>query len=103
MDEEMRTTEPQKEEEKRIVNYNTNYNTNYTNEKSKKKSGCFYAFIIPLNFSNTKKLCNWAGLTPQNNESAGKKKSTRVSRAGVYLKPTLVQCANAAVKCVNQP
>ena len=48
MDEEMRTTEPQKEEEKRIVNYNTNYNTNYTNEKSKKKSGCFYAFIIVL-------------------------------------------------------
>lgn len=30
-------------------------------------------------FSTTKKLCNWAGLTPQNNESAGKKKSTRVS------------------------
>ena len=54
-------------------------------------------------FSNSKKLCNWAGLTPQNNESAGKKKSTRVSRAGVYLKPTLVQCANAAIKCVNQP
>lgn len=25
-------------------------------------------------FSNSKKLCNWAGLTPQNNESAGKKK-----------------------------
>lgn len=54
-------------------------------------------------FNSSKKLCNWAGLTPQNNESAGKKKSTRVSRAGVYLKPTLVQCANAAVKSNKQP
>ena len=54
-------------------------------------------------FSSSKKLCNWAGLTPQNNESAGKKKSTRVSRAGVYLKPTLIQCANAAVKSNKQP
>lgn len=54
-------------------------------------------------FPSSKKLCNWAGLTPQNNESAGKKKSTRVSRAGVYLKPTLVQCANAAIKSVKEP
>lgn len=54
-------------------------------------------------FSTSKKLCNWAGLTPQNNESAGKKKSTRVSRVGVYLKPTLIQCANAAIKCTKQP
>lgn len=54
-------------------------------------------------FPSSKKLCNWAGLTPQNNESAGKKKSTRVSRAGVYLKPTLVQCANAAIKSSKEP
>jgi transposase len=49
-------------------------------------------------FSDAKHLCSWAGLTPQNNESAGKKKSVRVSKAGVYLKPLLVQCANAAIK-----
>lgn len=54
-------------------------------------------------FPSSKKLCNWAGLTPQNNESAGKKKSTRVSRAGIYLKPTLVQCANAAIKSTKKP
>lgn len=54
-------------------------------------------------FSSSKKLCSWAGLTPQNNESAGKKKSTRVSRAGIYLKPTLIQCANAAVKSTKEP
>jgi len=48
-------------------------------------------------FHSSKHLCSWAGLTPQNNESAGKKKSVRVSRAGVYIKPLLVQCANAAI------
>ena len=41
-------------------------------------------------FSNSKRLCCWAGLTPDNNESAGKKKSVRITRAGVYLKPALV-------------
>lgn len=54
-------------------------------------------------FKSSKHLCSWAGLTPQNNESAGKKKSVRVSRAGVYLKPLLVQCANAAVKDKKNP
>ncbi|MEG2311056.1 MAG: IS110 family transposase [Clostridia bacterium] len=49
-------------------------------------------------FENSKKLCSWAGLTPQNNESAGKKKSVRISRAGAYIKPLLVQCALAAIK-----
>ena len=42
-------------------------------------------------FSSSKRLCCWAGLTPGNNESAGKKKSVRITRAGVYLKPALVQ------------
>jgi transposase len=54
-------------------------------------------------FSSPKRLCCWAGLTPGNNESAGKKKSVRISRAGVYLKPALVQCAHAAVKCDKSP
>jgi transposase len=44
-------------------------------------------------FSTVKHLCSWAGLVPQNNESAGKKKTTRITRAGAYLKPLLVQCA----------
>ncbi|QUH26816.1 IS110 family transposase [Serpentinicella alkaliphila] len=54
-------------------------------------------------FKSSKHLCSWAGLTPQNNESAGKKKSVRISRAGVYLKPLLVQCANAAIKDKKNP
>ena len=52
-------------------------------------------------FKSSKRLCSWAGLAPENNESAGKKKSVHVSRAGVYLKPLLVQCANAAIKSKN--
>jgi transposase len=54
-------------------------------------------------FSSSKRLCRWAGLTPGNNESAGKKKSVRITRAGVYLKPALVQCAHAAVKSDKSP
>jgi transposase len=44
-------------------------------------------------FETSKQLCSWAGLTPQNQESAGKKKTTRIGRAGAYLKPLLVQIA----------
>ena len=54
-------------------------------------------------FGSSKRLCCWAGLTPGNNESAGKKKSVRISRAGVYLKPALVQVAHAAVKDKASP
>lgn len=54
-------------------------------------------------FISSKRLCCWAGLTPGNNESAGKKKSTKITRAGVYLKPALVQCAHAAVKSSTSP
>lgn len=52
-------------------------------------------------FTNSKRLCCWAGLTPCNNESAGKKKSVKISRAGVYLKPALVQVAHASVKSTS--
>lgn len=54
-------------------------------------------------FGSSKRLCCWAGLTPGNNESAGKKKTVRISRAGAYLKPALVQVAHAAVKDKSSP
>ena len=54
-------------------------------------------------FCSSKRLCCWAGLTPGSNESAGKKKSVRITRASVYLKPALVQCAHAAVKSDKSP
>lgn len=43
-------------------------------------------------------LTSWAGLAPGCNESAGKKKSVKISRAGVYLKPYLVEIAHCAIK-----
>ena len=52
-------------------------------------------------FSNHYRLSAWAGLAPGCNESAGKKKSVKISRAGVYLKPALVEVAHCAVKDKN--
>lgn len=49
-------------------------------------------------WSSHRKLAAWAGLSPGCNQSAGKKKSVKISKAGVYLKPYLVQVAHAAVK-----
>ena len=49
-------------------------------------------------WENGKQLACWAGLTPGDNESAHKKKSTRITKAGQYLKPLLVQCALASLK-----
>ena len=49
-------------------------------------------------FSSHYRLVSWAGLAPGCNESAGKKKSVKISRAGVYLKPCLVEVAHCAVK-----
>ena len=44
-------------------------------------------------FPTAKQLISWTGLVPQNNKSAGKKKTTRIARAGAYIKPLLVQFA----------
>jgi transposase len=54
-------------------------------------------------FETAKNLCSWAGVTPQNNESAGKKKTTRISRAGAYLKPLLVQIVLAVCRSGKHP
>ena len=54
-------------------------------------------------FGTAGKLCSWGGSVPANNESAGKKFSTRISKGGHYLKPFLVQIANAVVKSEKHP
>ena len=41
-------------------------------------------------------LVSWAGLSPRNDESAGKKRNTRIGKGGQWLKATLVQAAWAA-------
>jgi len=43
-------------------------------------------------------LISWAGLCPGNNESAGKRRSTRLRKGAPWLKTTLVQCAWAATR-----
>ena len=53
-------------------------------------------------FESSKHLCSWAGLTPQNNESAGKKKTTRIGKAGQYLKPLLIECSIGAANPRSQ-
>lgn len=54
-------------------------------------------------FPSAKHLCSWAGCCPRNDGSGGKIKSTRISRAGAYLKPLLVQVANALIKSNKNP
>ena len=53
-------------------------------------------------FEDADHFASWAGLAPGCNESAGKKKSSRVTRAGQYLKPVLTQCALAASKSKSE-
>ena len=47
-------------------------------------------------FENSGKLSGWVGLRPKNDESAGKYKSTAITKGNKYLKPILVQIAWAA-------
>ena len=54
-------------------------------------------------FKSVRHFCSWAGVVPANNESAGKKKSVRCARAGVYIKPLMVQLAHAVVKSKKCP
>ena len=54
-------------------------------------------------FPTAKNLSSWAGCCPRNDQSGGKRKSTRISRAGSFLKPLLVQVANAIVKSDKHP
>src|SRR5271165_2699508 len=43
-------------------------------------------------------LISWAGLCPKNDESAGKRRSTRMRKGAPWLKTTLIQCAWAATR-----
>jgi transposase len=47
-------------------------------------------------FPNAGHLLSWAGLCPRNDESAGKRRSTRLRKGAPWLKTMLVQCAWAA-------
>ena len=49
-------------------------------------------------FPTSAHLISWAGLCPRNDESAGKRRSTRVRKSGTWLKTTLVTAAWAGVR-----
>jgi len=49
-------------------------------------------------FATPGHLLSWACMCPRNDESAGKRRSTRLRRGGKWLKTTLIQAAWAAIK-----
>lgn len=49
-------------------------------------------------FPTSGHLVSWAGLCPRSDESAGKRRSTRVRKSATWLKTTLVTCAWSAVR-----
>ena len=49
-------------------------------------------------FSSSGHLISWACICPRNDESAGKRRSTRIRKGSPWLKTTLVQCAWAAAR-----
>jgi len=49
-------------------------------------------------FGSAARLASWAGLSPGNNESAGKRRKGRTRKGNKYLRRVLVQCAWATRK-----
>ena len=49
-------------------------------------------------FATARHLISWSGLCPKNDESAGKRRSTRMRKGAPWLKTTLIQCAWAATR-----
>lgn len=53
-------------------------------------------------FGTSEKFCAWAGMTPGNNESAGKRKSAKILRGSPTLRKVLCEVSNAATKTTSQ-
>jgi transposase len=49
-------------------------------------------------FPSAEHLLSWARMCPRNDESAGKRRSTRLKKGANWLKTTMVQCAWAATR-----
>ena len=54
-------------------------------------------------FPTVGQFCSWCGVVPANNESAGKKFSTRISKGGKYLKPLLIEVVLGLAKSEKHP
>ena len=91
---------------KLTVKYSTEVNLLMSIPGINETSAIFIIAEIGTNmnaFIDDKHLCSWAGLTPRCKESAGKKQSVRIIKAGQYIKPLLVECALNAIKDKSCP
>jgi len=64
-------------------------------------SSCIILSEIGLDmgrFETAGHLVSWAGLCPRSDESAGKRRSTRLRKGAPWLKTILIQCAWAAMR-----
>lgn len=52
-------------------------------------------------FPSSAKLSSWTGVCPGNNESAGKRHSTRTTKGNPYLRDVLLECAWASTRRKN--
>ena len=53
-------------------------------------------------FGSSESFCAWAGMSPGNNESAGKRKSGRTTKGSPTLRSNLCEIANSAIKTTSQ-
>jgi len=49
-------------------------------------------------FLSAAHMCSWVGLSPGNNESAGKRKSERTRKGNKKLRSALIEAARAATR-----
>jgi transposase len=56
---------------------------------------------IETQFGSAARLCSWAGLSPGNNESAGKRHSGKTRKGNKKLRSALIEAARAAARTKN--
>lgn len=49
-------------------------------------------------FPSAAQLCSWSGVVPGNNESAGKKKSSKTRKGNKYLRSALIEAAHSVAR-----
>jgi len=53
-------------------------------------------------FGSSERFCSWAGMSPGNNGSAGKRMSSRTTKGSPTLRSSLCEIANSAIKTTSQ-
>ncbi|MGS0201737.1 transposase, partial [Escherichia coli] len=53
---------------------------------------------VKKQFPSANHMCSWAGMTPGNNESAGKRKSGKTRKGNKKLRQALVEAARSAAR-----